>query len=108
MLIINSKVGDKILSSNTDSLLSQFCADFESAQAPVEQVNGKKPSKEKTDELTNEKEDTSSKSSPCVWKFYQDKKNDEFHKIGYRVQLTLQKVTDFDRKYRHFLIISLS
>ena len=92
-------MGDKILASSTDSLLSQFGSDFEQTSNSTSElnetaVNKKSTSINKRNEQTeniNEK-DTSSKSSPCAWKFYQDKKNDEFYKAGYRIQMTLQKV----------------
>ena len=79
-------------------MLSQFGSDFDRNSA--EQVNGsglKKSQNKNTEdkEDSTEKLDTSNKSSPCVWKFYQDKKNDDFHKLGYRIQLTLQKVALF-------------
>ena len=58
-------------------------------------MNGNETHKKlnKINEETDAKPDTSTKSSPCVWKFYQDKKNDEFYRIGYRIQMTLQKVS---------------
>jgi hypothetical protein len=58
-------------------------------------MNGNETHKQlnKINEEKNAKQDASNKSSPCVWKFYQDKKNDDFYRIGYRVQMTLQKVS---------------
>jgi hypothetical protein len=103
ILIINSKVGDKILASNTDSLLSQFNLDFEQITNGSNDlnVNGNKKIN-KTNEDTDTKQDMSTKSSPCAWKFYQDKKNDEHYKLGYRIQMTLQKVSLMRIKFIYF------
>ena len=75
-MIINPKLGDKVLSSNVDSTLNEY-------RLMLEQNN---KDSSKPDE-TNE-----SQAPPCTWMFYEEKKNDQFYQMGYRIKLTHQKV----------------
>lgn len=79
IIIINPKLGDRIISSNTDSKMSEYNSAFEQN----EKVNQKGETS---------KDDNSKNSSPCTWKFYPEKKNDELYNQGYRLELTHQKV----------------
>ena len=73
-MLINPKLGDKVLCSSADAKLNEYRVSL------LEQL--------KQDD--SNKEDATS-GSPCTWTFYEDKKNDEFYKMGYRLKLTHQK-----------------
>lgn len=75
MIIINPKLGDKVLSSSTDSKLVEFKSRSE---------------KKKGDDMNGEDESSNEKKAPCEWKFYSEK--EEEFKNGFRVQLTHHKV----------------
>ena len=76
MIIINLKLGDKVICSNTDTKLDEYRV--------ILNESGQNNESAKTS-------DDSSTSSPCTWQFYEYKKNDELYKIGYRVKLIHQK-----------------
>lgn len=86
MLIINPKLGDKVIASNTDSKLAEYKEELDQ-NGPQESANGNESNDE---DVENGKKD--SKKPPCTWKFFTDKKNDPLFKQGYRIQLTHQKV----------------
>jgi len=71
--------------SNTDTKVNEFNTEFEENKA----ANSKPANSENDDEV--EGKDVSNKLAPCTWKFYQDKKNDEQYKLGYRIQLAFNK-----------------
>lgn len=74
VVIMNPKVGDKVLVSNTDSTLEEYHQQWLDTSK------------------SNANEDGDSESSlPGKWKFYQEKANDEQYKLGFRVAITLQK-----------------
>ncbi len=73
VFVINPKVGDKIIASNTDARLIDLSKMLEKTKNANEESN-------------------ESNNSPCEWLFYPDNKNDEFYKSGYRIKLTHQKV----------------
>ena len=66
IIIINPKLGDRVLSSNTDAKLVEY----------------RKQLEEQKEENTD---------SPCKWHFYEEKKNDPLYQQGYRIRLTHQK-----------------
>ena len=79
MLLINPKVGDKVICSNTDAKLDEY-------RVLLSETAEKEATAKKADD-----EAASSSSSPCIWTFYEDKKNDENYAQGYRVKLSHQK-----------------
>ena len=80
MIIINPKLGDKVLSSSTDSKLVEFKSRSE---------------KKKVDEMNDEEESNDEKKAACEWKFYSEK--EEEFKNGFRIQLTYHKVKSLTR-----------
>lgn len=89
-MIINPKLGDKIITSNTDTKLSEFRVQVE--------TNGSESTKKQDDEVDDEDESPSAKAkadsqkSPCDWKFYKEQANDELYNTGHRIQITHHKV----------------
>ncbi len=73
-MIINPRVGDKVMSSNTDAKLNEYRLSYEQNMKDkmVAEDNGE--------------------PSVCSWHFYEEKKNDALHQIGYRLKLTHHKV----------------
>ncbi len=86
-MIINPKVGDRVLSNNTDEKLNELSAKMEVTDKENKTVSNN------SDDEEDESKLAASKTSPCTWKFYLDKKNDDLYKIGHRLALTFQKVT---------------
>ena len=82
-MIVNSKCGDKVISSNTDSKL----AEYSSLLDQNDKTNGNE-----TDDESDDKKKADSRKAPCTWKFFHDKKNDANYAAGFRIQLTHQKV----------------
>lgn len=73
ILIINPKVGDKVMCSHTDSTMSQY-------RLNLDKINKEKKAAEEVEE-----------SPICTWQFYEEKKNDALYNQGYRIKLTHQK-----------------
>jgi hypothetical protein len=84
VVIINPKLGDKVVSSETDSRISEFRNQSES-----EEKNAKSSAAEAEAEAESS---AGAASSPCEWKFYKEQANDEIYNNGHRIMLTHQKV----------------
>lgn len=74
ILLINPKLGDKVLCSAADATLNEYRESLD----------------EQLKQDSSNRDDTTT-GSPCTWTFYADKKNDQFYQLGYRVKLTHQK-----------------
>lgn len=89
--MINPKLGDKVLSSSTDTKLVEFKTQMDTSTNASENGGEKKKSSEQDEEEDmTEPSSEKNKSSLCEWKFFAEK-DDEF-KAGFRIQLTLHKV----------------
>ena len=76
ILLINPKLGDKVIQSNIDSKLNEYKIALD---------------EQKKEEESTANKDEAAAASPCTWYFYEDKKNDPLYQSGYRVKLTHQK-----------------
>ncbi len=85
VVIINPKVGDRVLSNNTDEKMNELSARMEATEKENKTVSNNSEDEDETKQA-------SSKTPPCTWKFYLDKKNDNLYKIGHRIVLTFLKV----------------
>lgn len=86
MIIINPKLGDKVLVSNTDSKLAEYRTQVETTGGEKEEEAAKNGDDEDDEKPSEEK----SKKAPCEWKFFPENSNE--YKSGFRIQLTHQKV----------------
>jgi hypothetical protein len=94
-VIINPKVGDRVLSNNTDEKLSELNGKMEASLKETSAVSNGNNSNSDEEEDDPSKQPSAAKSAPCTWKFYLDQKNDALYKIGHRILLTYQKVIRF-------------
>ena len=77
ILIINPKLGDKVITSNTDSTLNEYRLTHEQTLKDNKTI----------EDPTN--------PAICQWHFYKEKSNDPLHSIGYRIKLTHQHVSHY-------------
>lgn len=86
-MIINPKCGDKVISSNTDAKIAEYCVLFEQSD------QSKSVNEHESDDENSDKKKTDNKKPPSTWKFFHDKKNDPNYKQGFRIQVIHQKVS---------------
>lgn len=90
-MIINPKLGDKVLSSNTDSKLAEYKSQMEENSNEKTTKNGAGEDDAEDNEGGEKKSSSSSSSAPpCDWKFYTESSNE--YKTGFRIELTHRKV----------------
>jgi hypothetical protein len=89
---MNAKTGDKLIISKTDATIRDY------SNLSEQQKDGDNEEKKLQDSESAENNEKTvdngkkSAASPCVWKFYSEKSNQEHYNIGYRIMLTYQKV----------------
>ena len=93
MVLINPRLGDRVLASNTDETLGDYHNQLnETAKANASSsTTTKKKNKSSDDDEDAEEENEAMKSSAAKWKFYEAKANDEAYKTGHRIVITHTK-----------------
>jgi hypothetical protein len=90
LLIINAKIGDKLIISKTDATIK----DYSNLSEQKDDSNEKKSQDSKNVESDEKMKADSRKESmlPCIWKFSSEKANNEQYIMGHRILLTYHKV----------------